>query len=78
MDKIMVFMMLLGACVACNTSKHHGTNRNNDIDSLPPTIINPPIKSKPSMSADTTAYGSMGKETYPDLSMLKASEKPAK
>jgi hypothetical protein len=75
MDKMMVFMMLLGIGVACNTSKHHGTgNKKNEIDSLPPTIINPPAKSRPSISADTTSYHRMKEEAFPDLSILKASE----
>lgn len=55
MNKAVVFLIMLSACVACNASKYHGIQPdNNEIDSLPPTII-APAKDKP-VRADTTSF----------------------
>ncbi len=75
MEKAIVFMMLLGACIACNASKHSRSGDGKiDIDSLPPTIINPPATPKPSISADTATYQSVESESYDELCLLEVLE----
>ncbi len=56
MDKAVIFLIMASACIACNASKYHGAepNNNNEVDSLPPTII-APAKNKPIL-ADTTSF----------------------
>ena len=75
MNKAVVFLIMVSACIACNASKYPGKEPdNNEIDSLPPTII-APVKDKPVL-ADTTSLNNYDFfQLDEELQVVKVSER---
>ncbi len=73
---ILAVLSIFTGCHSVRISK--GINPINEIDSLPPTIIHPPVRTAPGIAADTTSWFNDDVENRVIFSRVDMSEKQIK